>query len=191
MFGSKKVSIACVGNIAIDIFMRTSEYAMVDIANNPIMQKAMAFEYGAKIPISDAMLSYGGGGVNSAVNFANLGEHVTLFAAVGNDLFGTDFIRYAQQHHIQTKNIHVQETMTAVSTIVAAEDTREHVAFVFRGANTTYAVSAVELEQVHPEWIYLTSIAEDMSESVLDVVFGYKEKKLKKFPFFETLEQLN
>ncbi|KKT83646.1 MAG: Carbohydrate kinase PfkB, partial [candidate division WWE3 bacterium GW2011_GWC2_44_9] len=46
-------------------------------------QKLLAFEYGAKIMADKIYYTFGGGGANSAVSFANLGLKTAMVAKVG------------------------------------------------------------------------------------------------------------
>ena len=51
----------------------------------------MSYPYGSKIEISDFASQVGGGGVNTAANFANLGFSTAAIFKVGDDIYSKVF----------------------------------------------------------------------------------------------------
>ena len=68
-------------------------------------------------------MSPGGKGANQAVAAAKLGGNVTLIGRVGTEAFGTDLIRNAGQHRINTKFIvQDKETQTGLALIMVDQN---------------------------------------------------------------------
>ena len=50
-----------------------------------LRQKMVAFEHGAKVPISEYNSYFGGGAANAAVSLARLGFKTSIMTKLGND----------------------------------------------------------------------------------------------------------
>ena len=82
-------------------------------------------------------MSPGGKGANQAVAAAKLGANVTLIGRVGSETFGTDLIRNAGQHGINTRFImQDKETQTGLALIMVDQKGNNIIA-VFPGADMT------------------------------------------------------
>lgn len=80
-------------------------------------------------------MSPGGKGANQAVAAAKLGANVTLIGRVGSEAFGTDLMRNAGQHRINTKFIvQDKETQTGLALIMVDQKGNNIIA-VFPGAD--------------------------------------------------------
>ncbi|MGB0757079.1 MAG: carbohydrate kinase family protein [Patescibacteria group bacterium] len=171
---SKVPKILTIGGLSLDIMLETDEFEMIENKKDIMREKLMGFEYGAKVIMQNTRMTHGGGAANTAVNFAQLGFSVSIMACIGVDAIGKDAVQYLKGKKVKTKWMQrTKDASTATSVIVSGKDTRDHVAFVSRGATADLVIHKGELKAIKPEWIYITSLAGHRSEINLDAIFDY------------------
>ena len=65
--------IITIGSATVDVFVECDEANIVSVCTKDHNRDFMSYPYGSKIDISSFSSRVGGGGVNTACNFANLG----------------------------------------------------------------------------------------------------------------------
>ena len=81
--------IITIGSATMDVFVESSEANIVSVCTKDRKSEFMSYPYGAKIEIEDFSSQVGGGGVNTAVNFANLGFNTSAIFKIGDDVYLT------------------------------------------------------------------------------------------------------
>ena len=66
-------NIITIGSATMDVFVESDDANIVSVCTKNKKSEFMSYPYGAKVEITDFDSQVGGGGVNTAVNFANLG----------------------------------------------------------------------------------------------------------------------
>ena len=61
-----------IGSATMDVFVECEDANVVSVAAKDKKSEFMSYRYGAKLEVSDFASQVGGGGVNTATNFANL-----------------------------------------------------------------------------------------------------------------------
>ncbi|MDD4902122.1 MAG: carbohydrate kinase family protein [Patescibacteria group bacterium] len=170
-----KYDFITVGGIVEDITFYTEEGVMIENKDDVLKQKLVGFELGAKIRIADVSHFPGGGANNAAVCFSKLGFKTALLAAVGEDEAGKKMIKNLADNKVDTRLVKVLKGKETGFTFLVINQNREHVAFVYRGANSFLAVSKIEAQMMHyAKWLYVSSLSGEW-EKVLDKVFGVKD----------------
>lgn len=80
-------------------------------------------------------MNAGGKGANQAVAAARLGGNVTLFAKVGNDIFGKQTIEGLQKEKINTEFVFVDEQAPSGTALIMVNEVGENCIVVAPGAN--------------------------------------------------------
>ena len=62
-----------IGSATMDVFVESDDANIVSVCRKDKKTEFMSYPYGAKLEITDFDSQVGGGGINTAVNFANLG----------------------------------------------------------------------------------------------------------------------
>ncbi len=130
----KRFDVITIGGATEDLIAMVDDYVMINNATDPLRTKLVAFEYGAKIGITDLHSGFGGGAINSALAFTRLGKKVAVHACLGEDERGDRILQNLLKHKIDTRFTLRHAGASGLSTIVktAAND---HVIFTYRGAN--------------------------------------------------------
>lgn len=172
-----KNKITTIGGATRDIMFYTDDMVIVDNKKDLLRQKLIGFEYGGKIYSQDVYLTFGGGGMNAAVNFAKLGIKTQTILSLGEDLIGQEIKKYLKRHKISTKLIQTYRNIyTGTSFIVNVGKFNEHVIFAYRGANEKMNLNKRQIGKINTNWIYLTSLSGNFKPA-LDHIFKRVAKK--------------
>lgn len=169
---AKKNKILTIGGSTVDLIFYTNSGEIINNPSNLTKQKLIAFEYGAKIVANESYFTFGGGAANAAVVFSKLGEFsMKIITRIGADEYGRQVIKNLKNHKIDTSLIQVDEKKgTGFSSIVASGIAKDHVAFLYRGANDSLDLDKSNLNLENFDWIYLTSLSGAKWKKVLDKI---------------------
>ncbi|MCH7759762.1 hypothetical protein IID20_05415, partial [Patescibacteria group bacterium] len=88
-----KYDIVAIGGAMRDIIFYTDDGLILDNPKDPLCEKLIAFELGAKIYIKGVYFDSGGGANNAAAGFAKLGLKTAVILRVGQDREGDALIK--------------------------------------------------------------------------------------------------
>lgn len=172
----KIFDVVTVGGAARDITFFTKEGKIVAQIKDPLRQKLLGFEYGAKINIEKSFHTFGGGAANSAVALARLGLKTAAIARVGKDENGKAIVENLLKNKVETRFIQIDPVQkTGFSFIVTFGEEVEHTAFLFRGANNNLKISPRDLK-LKTDWFYVASLSGAGWRGVLDAVVSTKAR---------------
>jgi len=175
---AKNFDVVTIGGAARDITFHTKEGKLVAQMKDPLRQKLLGFEYGAKINIEKSFHTFGGGAANAAVALARLGLKTAAIARVGKDEDGRAVLANLVENKIATKFIQIDPALkTGFSFIVTFGPEVEHTAFLFRGANNNLKLTTRNLK-FKTNWFYVASLSGEGWRGVLDAVITKKEVRL-------------
>lgn len=175
-----KNSITTIGGATRDIMFYTDDVVLLDNKKDLLRQKLIAFEYGAKIYSKDVYLTFGGGGMNAAVNLAGLGIKTQAILSVGDDLVGHEVFGYLRGKKVATKLVQQQKNIrTGTSSIVNVGSFNEHVIFAYRGANAKIDLSGKVIKKINTSWVYLTSLSGNFKPGLNNLFAHIVKKKIK------------
>ncbi len=188
----RRFDVITIGGATRDIMFYTAEGCVVPNPKDLLRQKLIGFEYGAKILPTAIYFMYGGGGCNSAVAFRRLGLRTGVFARVGRDHDGTGIIAALRREGIETKFIEQDATVaTGFSFMAIQNKSKEHAAFLYRGANDRMKMAQAELLRAPARWLYLASLtAPSWSQSVSNLVAFLSQRKQVKLVWNPGQKQL-
>ena len=79
--------IITIGSATMDVFVECDDANIVSVSAKDRSAEFMSYPYGSKIDISGFSSKVGGGGVNTACNFANLGFDTSAIFKIGEVSF--------------------------------------------------------------------------------------------------------
>lgn len=199
---TKKFNIITIGGATRDIIFYTADGEIVNNKKDLTREKLVCFESGAKVNIKEAYFSIGGGACNTAVSFARLGLKASALIRVGRDREGDKVAADLKMEGVDISLIEQdKKESTGFSFIVVSGKTKEHTAFLFRGANDNLQLARYKLEDLNTDWIYLSSLSgkdwlpvlKTAASRVLESKFppgGWQKKQGIKFAWNPGLLQL-
>ena len=86
--------IITIGSATMDVFVECDEANIVSVCRKDSNSDYMSYPYGSKIDIQNFSSNIGGGGVNTACNFANLGLETSAIFKIGNDVYSEGILNF-------------------------------------------------------------------------------------------------
>lgn len=164
-----KYDIMTIGGATRDIMFYSGDGELIN-TGNMTKQRLLAFEYGAKILADKLHFSFGGGAANAAASFATLGLKTALVAAVGDDDAGKAIRANLKQRKIEDAHISVIKNLgTGFSMILTVNNgSREHIAFLYRGANDLLTAKQLPADLSIARWLYISSLPKAGWKGIMD-----------------------
>ena len=176
-----KYDILTIGGVMRDIIFLTSEGLVIDNAQDPLCQKLIAFELGAKIYVKKVYFEPGGGASNTATGFSKLGLKTAIMGRVGQDREGDQIIKGLRKQKIDTHLIQVDKKVsTGFSFILGLKHKkRAHAIFAYRGTNDYLIFKAKTSELKGIKRFYVSSLSSANWLRVLNKIFSSAKKETK------------
>ncbi len=167
-----KYNIITIGGATEDITFYTREGILIDNKKDILRQKLLGFEYGAKIKVDRAYVSFGGGAANTAVCFSRLGFRVAALLSVGADERGQRIINNLKKQRVSVNLVQRSRQTESGFSFLLVGPNNEHIVFSNRAANRELKVTKREKRVLKmTDWIYITSLSGNWDE-VLKSVFS-------------------
>jgi ribokinase len=155
----KSYDVISLGGATRDIVFYTDQGQVIDTPEDLTRQKLIGFEYGAKMISDKVHFGLGGGGCNTSVSFARLGLHNACWITVGNDREGDSIIKDLREEGVDTRYVQRNSNLsTGFSFITIAEDSKDHVAFLYRGSNNASVFPKNAYKILKTDWLYVSSL---------------------------------
>ncbi|MDD3284986.1 MAG: carbohydrate kinase family protein [Patescibacteria group bacterium] len=170
----KKYDIITIGGATQDIMYYTSDAEIINNKKNILKQKLIAFEYGAKILSNDITITFGGGGMNTAINCSILGLKTSTFLNLGTDWIGELILKELKNKKVDTKYItQDKKYYSGFSFIINYKHDNEHTIFGHRGSNNELIISKEKLAKINAKWFYIASLSgkENIIKQNIDNIF--------------------
>lgn len=119
---------------------------------------------GSKVDIDKISYEVGGGGVNSAIEFARHGHEAILIGNISKDSAGNAITRALDKEGIDTSYIdYMTNKSTGTSIILLDSKHGERTILTCRGASEKFDnFSPDDLDLIQPDWLYVTTLRGDM-----------------------------
>ena len=173
--------ILTIGGVMRDIIFLTTEGLVIDNFQDPLRQKLIGFELGAKIYVKKVYFEPGGGASNTAVGFSKLGLKTAIMGRVGQDREGDQLIKSLKKNKIDTHLMQVDKKIsTGFSFILGLRRIkRAHFIFAYRGTNNSLIFKAKTSDLKNIKWFYISSVSSPNWQNVLNKAFSFARKGVK------------
>lgn len=156
----KKFDVITIGGATQDIMYYTDDAEIINNKKNILKQKLIAFEYGAKIISDNVHLTFGGGGMNTAISFSLLNLKTASFLKLGQDWIGEQILKEIKNKKIALNYISQDKNnYSGFSFIINRGDYNEHAILGHRGANTQLKISSHVISKLNTKWLYIASLS--------------------------------
>lgn len=144
-----------------DDFIATKIFSLSEKRHESIFGE---LKIGSKVDIDRLSYEVGGGGTNAAVEFARHGHESIYFGNIGHDAAGMAILNCLDEEGVDTSYIrYASRKNTGCSVVLLDTHSGERTILTYRGASATFDnLSEDDLELVHPDWLYVTSLRGDM-----------------------------
>ena len=125
-------------------------------------------------------MTFGGGGMNTAISFANLELKTGVFTNLGMDWFSDAIIKELKDKNVDISQItKIKNIHSGFSFIINYGNYNEHVLFTHPGANAFLEISKQKLSSINTNWFYIASLGgkEKLFKKNIDTIFTVAKKK--------------
>ena len=110
-----------IGSATMDVFVECDEANIVSVCSKDKNADFMSYPYGSKIDISNFASNVGGGGINTACNFGNLGFDTSAIFKIGQDIYSEGILKFLSHQKVKMdKIVEDKEISTGFSIILVS-----------------------------------------------------------------------
>ncbi len=166
---SKKYDFITIGSATIDYFVESDQSIIASYSTMKTQFDLMCFRYGSKVEIDEFQRNIGGGGLNTAINFANLGFKTTTMAKMGSkDEIQGVIKKKLKEANVDTANVIQSESHMTGFSIILVSFQGDRTVLAHRGANGHIESKDIDYDIIkNSKWLYVAPLS-GKSNRVLD-----------------------
>ncbi|MBE7706250.1 MAG: carbohydrate kinase family protein [Cyanobacteria bacterium SIG30] len=173
----KKYDFMTIGSATIDYFIESDQSIIASYSTIKAQNELMCFPYGAKIEIDDFSRNIGGGGLNTAINFSQLGFTVASMAKMGKrDEIQGLIKKHLKKFKVNTETIIQSESHMTGFSVILVSFQGDRTVLAHRGANGHIESKDIDYEAIkNSKWLYVAPLS-GKSNRVLDTLATYAKE---------------
>ena len=162
-----------IGSATMDVFVECDDANIVSVCSKNKNSDFMSYPYGAKIDITTFSSNVGGGGVNTASNFANLGFETSAIFKIGKDIYSEGVLSSFKNKNVNLNNIIQKEDTSTGFSIILVSFQGDRTVLAHRGANAEIREDEINFEAIKDaDFIYVAPLNGE-SNKVLEPIVKY------------------
>lgn len=169
--------IITIGSATMDVFVECEDANIVSVSTKCAKSEFMAYPYGAKMEVTDFASNVGGGGVNTALNFANLGLSTGVICKIGDDIYSKGIMEALNDKpNLNLSHIVQDKKVTTGFSIILVSFQGDRTVLAQRGANATLKKSEIDFEAIKKaKFLYIAPLSGE-SNKVLTTIVDFAEE---------------
>ena len=172
-----------IGSATMDVFVECDEANIVSVCTKDHCSDFMSYPYGSKIDISTFASNVGGGGVNTACNFGNLGFETSAIFKIGHDIYSEGILEFFKTQNVNLKHIIQREDTSTGFSIILVSFQGDRTVLAHRGANAQIKHDEIDFKAIaEADLIYIAPLNGD-SNKVLESIVDFAEEHDTKICF--------
>lgn len=165
-----------IGSATMDVFVESDDANIVSVCSKNKKSEFMSYPYGAKIDITDFDSQVGGGGVNTAVNFANLGFETAAIFKVGDDIYSKGVFKSFEDKNVDLSNVIQRKDVGTGFSIILTSFAGDRTVLAHRGANALIKKCEINFEAIKDATLLYIAPLNGESNKVLDDLVNYAKE---------------
>ena len=167
--------IITIGSATLDVFVESDEANIVSVCTKDKNSDFMSYPYGSKIDITTFASNVGGGGVNTACNFGNLGFDTSAIFKIGKDFYADGIFDFFKKQKVNLENIIQKEDVSTGFSVILVSFQGDRTVLTHRGANSRITEDDINFEAIkEADLVYIAPLNGD-SNKVLEKIVDYAE----------------
>lgn len=168
--------IVTIGSATMDVFVECNDATVVTVNSINKKSEFMSYPYGSKVEISNFDTQVGGGGVNTAANFANLGLSTSAIFKVGDDIYSKGLFKFFEDKNVNLKSVIQDKNDHTGFSIILTSFEGDRTVLAHRGANAHIKKSEIDFDLIkNAKLLYIAPLNGD-SNKVLDDIVKYAKE---------------
>lgn len=169
-----------IGSATMDVFVESDDANIVSVYTKNKKSEFMSYPYGAKVEITDFASQVGGGGVNTACNFANLGLKTSAIFKIGDDIYSDGILESFKEKNVDLSNIIQDKTLSTGFSIILVSFQGDRTVLAHRGANAKIKKSEINFNAIkNAKLLYIAPLNGDSTKVLDDIVNFAKDNNVK------------
>ena len=175
--------IITIGSATMDVFVECDEANIVSVCAKDHNADFMSYPYGSKIDISTFASNVGGGGVNTACNFGNLGFDTSAIFKIGKDFYAEGILDFFRKQNVKLDNMVQKEDVSTGFSVILVSFQGDRTVLTHRGANANITEDDINFEAIREaDLIYIAPLNGE-SNKVLEKIVDFAEANDTKICF--------
>lgn len=162
-----------IGSATMDVFVECDEANIVSVCSKTKNSDFMSYPYGSKIDISNFASNVGGGGVNTASNFANLGFETSAIFKIGEDIYSDGVLDYFKDKHVNLKYIIQRKDTSTGFSIILVSFQGDRTVLAHRGANAEIREDEIDFSALKEADLLYVAPLNGESNKVLEPIVKF------------------
>lgn len=169
-----------IGSATMDVFVECDDANIVSAATKCSKSEFMCYPYGAKVEVTNFTSNTGGGGVNTALNFANLGFSTSAICKIGDDIYSKGVLQALEKSTLDLSNIIQDKTVSTGFSIILLSFQSDRTVLAQRGANATLKKSEINFDAIkQAKLLYIAPLSGESNKVLGSIVDFAKENGVK------------
>lgn len=165
-----------IGSATMDVFVECDDAAVVSVRKKDKNTEFMSYPYGSKLEITDFDSQIGGGGVNTAFNFDNLGFKTSAIFKVGDDLYSKGIFKAFEHTKVNLSNVIQNKDVSTGFSIILTSFEGDRTVLAHRGANALICENEINFDAIKKaNLLYIAPLNGDSNKVLDDIVKFAKE----------------
>ena len=172
--------IITIGSATMDVFVECDDANVVSVRRKDQSTDFMSYPYGAKLEITDFDSQVGGGGVNTAANFSNLGFSTGAIFKVGDDIYSQGLFDFFRDKKIDLSSVIQDKKDSTGFSIILTSFEGDRTVLAHRGANAHIKKSEINFDAIKKaKLLYIAPLNGDSNKVLDDLVKFAKENNTR------------
>lgn len=169
-----------IGSATMDVFVECDDANIVSAWSKAAKSEFMCYPYGAKVEVTEFTSNTGGGGVNTALNFSNLGFKTSAICKIGDDIYSKGILEVLNKSSLDLSNIIQDPSVSTGFSIILLSFQGDRTVLAQRGANATLKKSEINFEAIkQTKFIYIAPLSGESNRVLTSVVDFAEENGVK------------
>lgn len=163
--------VVTIGSATMDVFVECDDANIVSVSTKDKKSEFMSYPYGAKVEVTEFNSNVGGGGVNTALNFANLGFAASAICKVGDDIYSKGILLALSKSQLDLSNIIQDKSVSTGFSIILLSFQGDRTVLAQRGANSTLKKSEINFDAIKDSrFLYIAPLSGESNRVLASVV---------------------
>lgn len=172
--------VVTIGSATMDVFVECDDANIVSTHSKCAKSEYMCYPYGAKVEITEFTSSTGGGGVNTALNFANLGFKTSAICKIGDDIYSRGVLEVLNKSTLDLSNIIQDKDVSTGFSIILLSFQGDRTVLAQRGANATLKKHEVNFDAIkQSKLLYIAPLSGESNRVLASIVDYATENGVK------------
>ena len=171
-----EIEVVTIGSATMDVFVESDEANIVSVCAKDRNAEFMSYPYGSKIDMTSFATNIGGGGLNTAMNFANLGFKKNAIFKVGDDIYSDGIFAALKNSSVNMDSVIQDKNISTGFSIILVSFQGDRTVLAHRGANGQIMIEDIDFEAIKRAKLLYIAPLNGESNKVLEPLVKFAQE---------------